>query len=408
MKRQSTSLLGLFLLAGLLLIGCDAFESPTASSQQSINQLAEENENSISRLQVIHNAADPAVYEVDVYLNDSLALDNFSFRDATPFIDIPADTQLFIGFAPANSESVEDTVSSFPVTFAANETYIAIANGVLDPGGFEENPDGRNIGFTVFLKEEAREESDDMDEVQFIAVHGVTDAPSVDILARNVGALIEGAAYGDITEYLGVEPDEYILDITPAGDNETIIVSYTADLSGLAGGTATLLASGFLSPENNQNGPPFALLAVLADGTVIELPVFEEEVEFPEVVWRPPVTNSNFTLKIGSTLPIKFRLVENGEILEEIQDVYLMVHGPSTEEEIGPGIVMWELGQGRNALRFSEDESQYIANFHTREFDLESGEMYTAVVHDGETDDIIGTYAFPVSDHPGANRGNQP
>ena len=43
-----------------------------------------------ARLQVIHNAADPIANEVDVYINGTLTLDNFAFRTATPFIDVPA------------------------------------------------------------------------------------------------------------------------------------------------------------------------------------------------------------------------------------------------------------------------------------------------------------------------------
>ena len=58
-----------------------------------------------ARLQVIHNAADPGAVSVDIYLNGTLLLDNFGFRDATPYIDAPAGTPINIGVAGPNSTS---------------------------------------------------------------------------------------------------------------------------------------------------------------------------------------------------------------------------------------------------------------------------------------------------------------
>ncbi|MCG6960674.1 DUF4397 domain-containing protein, partial [bacterium BMS3Abin03] len=101
-----------------------------------------------ARLQVIHNAADPAAVSVDIYLNGTLLLDNFGFREATPYIDAPAGTPINIGVAGPNSTSASDTLKNFTVTLTENETYVAVANGVLDPGSFASNPDGRNTAFT--------------------------------------------------------------------------------------------------------------------------------------------------------------------------------------------------------------------------------------------------------------------
>jgi hypothetical protein len=75
-----------------------------------------------ARIQIIHNAADPAAQEVDVYVNGTLALDNFAFRAATPFIDLPAGVTLNIGIAPGNSGSVNDTLKNFQVILQENET----------------------------------------------------------------------------------------------------------------------------------------------------------------------------------------------------------------------------------------------------------------------------------------------
>ena len=224
-----------------------------------------------ARLQVIHNAADPGAVSVDIYLNGTLLLDNFGFRDATPYLDAPAGTPINIGVAGPNSTSAADTIKNFTVTLTENETYVAIANGVLDPNSFAVNPDGKSTAFTLFIKAMARETGNTSD-VDFFVLHGSTDAPTVDVLARRVATLVDNAAYGDITDYIKVPAASYILDVTPGNDNSNIVASFEADLSGLGGGAAVVFASGFLDPSANQNGEAFGIFAALSNGTVVAFP----------------------------------------------------------------------------------------------------------------------------------------
>jgi hypothetical protein len=227
-----------------------------------------------ARLQVIHNAADPAAASVDIYLNGTLLLNDFSFRDATPYIDAPAGIPINIGVAGPNSISASDTLKNFTVTLMENETYVAIANGVLNPNSFASNPDGRNTTFTLFIKDMARETATTSD-VDFFVLHGSTDAPTVDVVARLVTTLVDNAAYGDMTDYITVPPASYILDVTPGDDNSTIVASFEADLSGLSGGAAVVFASGFLNPAANQNAAGFGIFAALPNGVVVEFPQVE-------------------------------------------------------------------------------------------------------------------------------------
>ena len=39
-------------------------------------------------------------------------------------------------------------------------------------------------------------------KVDFVVLHGSTDAPTVDVIARNVATLVDNAAYGDFTDYI--------------------------------------------------------------------------------------------------------------------------------------------------------------------------------------------------------------
>ncbi|MBN1212838.1 MAG: DUF4397 domain-containing protein [candidate division Zixibacteria bacterium] len=225
-----------------------------------------------ARLQVIHNAADPAAEVVDIYVNGNLFQNDFTFRTATPFIDVPAGVELNIGVAPGNSSSASDVIANFPVTFEGNKTYVVMANGVLDPGAFSDNPDGRDIGFTIFARDDGREKARRFYYVDISVFHGATDAPTVDVVVQNNERtiLVDDAAYGDFTDYLKLWPKEYYLDITSGNDNSTVVATFQADLSGLRGGAATVFASGFLNPAENQ--AVFGLFAALPNGDVVELP----------------------------------------------------------------------------------------------------------------------------------------
>jgi hypothetical protein len=156
------------------------------------------------------------------------------------------------------------------VTLENGNTYVAIANGVLDPNSYAANPDGRSTAFTLFVKDMARESGTSSD-VDFFVLHGATDAPTVDVIARGVATLVDDAAYGDITGYISVPAGNYTLDLTLA-DGTTLVQSYWADLRTLGGGSAVVFASGFLDPSANQNGEAFGLFFVLADGTVGQFP----------------------------------------------------------------------------------------------------------------------------------------
>jgi hypothetical protein len=229
---------------------------------------------STAKLQVIHNAADPAAEVVDIYVNGDLLLDDFAFRTATPFVDVPAGVQLDIGVAPGTSSSAADIIATIPVTLEENKTYVAIANGVLDLGAFAPNPDGKSIGFDLYPRDDVRMSSTRKFLVNALIFHGSTDAPTVDIYARGFlrWKLVGNLSYGSFSNYRYLLPRPYRLEVTPAGDRRTVVAAFEADLRGLWGGAAVVFASGFLNRDANSGGPAFGLFAALPSGDVVEFP----------------------------------------------------------------------------------------------------------------------------------------
>jgi hypothetical protein len=138
---------------------------------------------------------------------------------------------------------------------------------VHDPGNFAENPAGEDIGFELFVETGAEQSAPD-GQVGLRAVHGATDAPTVDI-DENGTTLFDNLTYGDVTpDYLDAAAEMKRLVVTP-GESEESVASFQADLSALGGSAATVLASGFLDPAANQDGPGFALVAARPNGDVV-------------------------------------------------------------------------------------------------------------------------------------------
>ena len=224
-----------------------------------------------ARVQVIHNSADAAAELVDVYLNETLLIPNFAFRTASPFVNAPADIEIELSVAPANSTGVEDAIYTAAVTLAANETYIVVADGIVSGSGY--NPP-QPFGLQVYGM--GREAATDSANTDVLVHHGSTDAPAVDIVETGVGAgtIVDDIAYTEFQGYLELPTADYTLQINTA-DGSTGVVAYGAPLAtlGLEGAALVAVASGFLDPSQNSDGPAFGVYVALpTGGELVALP----------------------------------------------------------------------------------------------------------------------------------------
>jgi len=228
-----------------------------------------------ARVKIIHNSADAAAAVVDIYVNsgEEPAIDDLAFRNATGFLDLPAGVDLEIGIAPGNSTGPQDIIGGLStiLNLADGETYIVVANGIVSASGY--NP-VRDFSLDVFAG--ARESANEAGNTDVLVFHGCTDAPVVDVaeLAVPAGTVVNDLAYGSFAGYLELGTSDYALQVqTSAG---APVATYSAPLStlGLDGAAITVVASGFLTPANNSNGPGFGLWVALADeGALVELPL---------------------------------------------------------------------------------------------------------------------------------------
>ncbi|MDX2001141.1 MAG: DUF4397 domain-containing protein [Chitinophagales bacterium] len=307
-----------------------------------------------STAQFIHNAADPAVDTVDIYLvygpDSSLIAKNEDvvFRTASTVGPIPSNVPLKVFFAPKNSTSIADGIATIPINpLITDGDYVFVANGVVNTANFVANPDGQSIAFGV-LRRDTLTKAGISSNVDVLAFHGSTDAPTVDIESGGV-TLVDDASYGAFAGYLNVPAASYTLDVTDE-TGATTIASYTADLSAIGGQRVVVFASGFLADTLDQDAN-FGLWATLEDGTTFELPIVSSVDELAVINGATLYPNP-----ASSNIRMNFSLVKASNVQYRVLNT------------LGQAVINGNLGQlnaGENRLSIDVDNlntGMYLLN----------------------------------------------
>lgn len=277
-----------------------------------------------TRLQAIHNCADLAAASVDVYLQSAATgtaairiIDNFNFRTASPYIDVPVGQVVSVSVAPPTSTSAAQAIATTTYNLASTNKYQLIASGIVSPTGY--SPSSSVAPFNLTVNANARERSLNANNTDVLVFHGATDAPTVGVSATGAGQLITNMSYGQFASpgYLQLATNtpagNYTLHLTNALGTATL-ASYSAPLNtlGTTGLGLTVLASGFLAPANNSNGPAFGLWAALpAGGNLVQLPVLNG-LSIKETALSAFV--STYPNPVNDVLYIKNTSTENGSV----------------------------------------------------------------------------------------------
>lgn len=224
-----------------------------------------------ARIQVIHNSPDPAAASVDIWANNDPLFQDVAFRTNTDFVTVPAGVNIDIGIAPDTSTAASSSIAVFTVNLEADSTYVIVADGMVDTTGYMPP-----TNFNLEITDKGREAATMMNQIDLMVHHGATDAPTVDVVAEDTTTiLVDDAPYAAFSDYLSLADQDYIIRVTTA-DNSVVVESYSAPLNtlSLAGSAITVVASGFLDPTMNNNGPAFGLWVALAsEGAMVELPL---------------------------------------------------------------------------------------------------------------------------------------
>ncbi len=252
-----------------------------------------------ARVQVIHNSADAAASLVDVYLDGVLTIDDFAFRTASPFIDVPAGTPISVAIAPSNSTSVGDAIATFPYNLTVDETYVLVAEGIVSLSGYSPA-----TAFDIAVYALGREAAVSAGNTDVLVHHGATDAPTVDVDEVTAGNLVDDISYGEFQGYLELPTADYQLEVKDA-TGTTVVASYDAPLAtlNLDDAAIVVIASGFLDPTVNSSGPAFGLwVALPSGGALVELPEGGTAITDPTVS-APEIGSTGTDLYVYSGLP---------------------------------------------------------------------------------------------------------
>jgi hypothetical protein len=228
-----------------------------------------------ARFQLIHNAADPILDTVDIYI-DGNKLDNVAFRQATGIMTA-ASSSVKININDKNSADSSDLVLvRFSQNVAANSNTVMMVTGVANTASFAVNPNSLSTAVQLVTKTITNWAAA-ANRVQVNVFHGVTDAPGVDVVSRPAlatGTLPTNLRFAQANggaQALFFNNTATYLEARLTG-TRSVIKAYSANLALFNQKLITVFASGFVTPAANQNGKAFGMFAVDTNGTVIELP----------------------------------------------------------------------------------------------------------------------------------------
>lgn len=261
----------------------------------------------LASIQLIHNAL---IGNVDVYLGQEKILSNMNFKEATPFIELPALTPLVFGFAEPDSESVADTFAMFTLTLANSSTNIAIASGLI---GSTEVP------FDLRIYDKARRTAV-AGGVDILSFNGIPDHGAFDLKIQGGPLLVDSLVFGEYENYFNLPQATYTIELN-SNENQELAARYLMSLNALVGQAITLFSAGYRYEE-----PLYEMWIALSNGVTFPLDIITSTSALPEAISGLKVfpNPANHSVQIALELNTKLSEVSvelyslNGQLVKRI------------------------------------------------------------------------------------------
>ena len=178
----------------------------------------------------------PDAPNVDVYANNNLIIDNFSFGEWTDYFMVPEGTYQLTVYATGTKDS---PVASNMLNVNEESVFTVAAVGTLS-----------NIELLAIKDANSSMSSEQSSMVRFL--HLSPNAPAVDITLPDGTVIFSNVSFRGITPYIDVEPMNYTLQVRLSGTTTVVLTVpdivleegefYTIYAIGLAGGSPELEA----------------------------------------------------------------------------------------------------------------------------------------------------------------------
>jgi hypothetical protein len=300
-----------------------------------------------AQVQIVHAAS--MAPTVDIYvtapgtdITTEQPLVTAEFTDATDLIQVPAgDYQIRI--TPAGETTVVYDSGTVNLTDGA-DLLIAATNNV----GTGDSPvtllaaDGDG-SFKIWDAEAG---------AAIRVVHGISDAPAVDVIANNEVVLVDGIQFPRTTDYVSVAAGDYLIDVVADSDNSVVAID-DAELTLEVGMSYTAIANNVLS------APELDVLVDLPRSVATEAKV--------RIVHASPSAGN-----------VDIYVTADGEI-DAVDPAFADI-AYETGDLVETGYV--SLAEGDYVVTVTPTGTKTVA-IETGVLTLENGEIYTAIALDG-------------------------
>ncbi len=198
-----------------------------------------------ARVRLVHASPDAPAVDVTLAANGDALYDGVGFGEAG-YVEVPAGTYTLQ--VRGDTETNDgDVVAEFDVELAGNTVYTGFAGGYLTPGD-----DPTDEAFDLTLSVDAGAGGGGLfDPAMLRVAHGSPDAPNVDVYVDDSLALAD-VPFRAVSDYLRLTPGTHAVEITAAGDPDT--VAFEGDVT-LESRPYTVAAVGELTSEDTEFRP---------------------------------------------------------------------------------------------------------------------------------------------------------